>query len=49
MDAFHLAMRASAVLLVIGAVISFVGLREGAGAPRAEADDPVDGAVGAVG
>ncbi len=49
MEAFHLAMRISAVLLVIGAVISFVGLREQAGAPRAQADEPVDAAVGAVG
>jgi EmrB/QacA subfamily drug resistance transporter len=49
MDAFHLAMLVSAVLLVIGAVISFVGLREQAGAPRAKADEPVDHAVGAVG
>jgi hypothetical protein len=49
MDAFHLAMLVSAVLLVIGALVSFVGLREQAGAPRARADDPMDSAVGAVG
>ena len=49
MDAFHLAMRVSAVLLVIGAPRRSVRAPRAAGAPRAEAGDPVDAAVGAVG
>ena len=42
-DAFHLAMLVCAGLLVVGAVVSWVGLRESAGAPcrrRAAVEPP---------
>ena len=38
MDAFHLAMLACAGLLAIGALVSWYGLREGAGASATSAE-----------